>query len=545
MSEVNNQPKKRGRPPKEKMATPEQLSQIQEALGEPLESYIKNIYDEYKIQIFANNLSRSVKQLEKLTTESSGNGKYQPIYSEELLQEININPRVASSEEISNWLLNPQNHDMELRHLSQYLSYAVGQYNRTLWYLNTIKSYNYSPKFPYCSPLEENSREYQDDWEIYLKTLQKMNLKYNISKIDLQVQYDGVLAVYIVETNDTISLHHIPTDYIYITAPWTYGYTFAIDLTYFDRFAMLDDQVPELVAAYQLFVEKRKALYKGEKLAPYQYYQVPPNKGWVFTFDPIHPDKVPPLTSSMQSSIDILSYKELLKNKLALDLYKVIAMKIPLDKDNKNMAITYDLATEITQVIQSQLPDNMRVFSAPFDSTPIVTDQTNRFKEIIDISNDSFSTSTGINQAVLGSSEAKQGTALQMSQRVDFAYVSTHMYNQYNNFVNYQIAIRTKKYRFGVKFFGNKIEEQKELEIYSALVRNNNTGVFELFGAMGREPFEIESSLRHENRIKTLMIPIVSAFNTKTSDSGRNQKNESDLSDGGNNTRDYESNENR
>ncbi len=539
-------PKRRGRPPKNKMATEEQLSNINNTLKDnnlpTLEEFISISHDEYKTKVFANNIARTVKQIQQLTAKSSSNGKYQPIYSEQLLQDMNISPQIASSEQIETWLLSPQYYDKNLRHLSQYLSYAVGQYNRAIWYLNTIKSFNYVPKFPYCTEEEENDDTYKKDWTTYMSILQKMNVKYNISKVDMAVMIDGIVATYIVETNDTISLHHIPTDYIYITSPWTFGYTFAIDLTYFDRFAMLDEQVPELAKAYSLFVNMRKQLYSkkisSDELAPYQYYQVPPNKGWVFTFDPIHPDKVPPMTSSMGASLDILSYKELLKNQLALDLFKVIAMKIPLDKDNKNMAVTYQLAEEITDVVQSRLPDNMKVYTSPFDSTPIATDQTKRFNEIIDISNDSFSTSTGFNQGLFGSSDTKQSTAILLSQKVDFAYASTHMYTQYSNFINYQIAIRTKKYRFGVRFFGNKIDEQKEIEMYSSLVRTNNSFVYELFASGGKEPFEIESCLRKENKIKKLMEPIISAFNASSSDAGRLASNDSDLSDSGASTRD-------
>lgn len=538
--------KKRGRKPKnvqEPMATPEQMKKIENILGEPLEDYINSVTDKYKVQVFANNLARSVKQIEMLTTQSSSNGKYQPIYSEKLLQDININPQVASSEQIERWLLSPQYYDTELRHLSHYLSYSVGQYNRSIWYLNTIKSYNYVPKFPHLTNEDYKDKQYDKDWNTYLSVLQKMNIKYNIPKIDSQIMFDGVACFYLVETKDTISMHNIPIDYCYITAPWTYGYTFAIDLTYFDKFATLDDQVPELVEAYKLFTDKRKDMYEGKRLAPYQYYQVPPSKGWVFTFDPVHPDKVPPLTSSMGSSLDILSYKELLKNKLALDLYKVIALKIPLDKDNKQMAITYKLAEEITQVIQSTLPDNMKVYSSPFESLPINTDQSNRFDEILGVANDNFANSTGFNQGLFGSNEAKQALAIQLSAQVDFAYASTHLYRQYDNFINYQVAIRVKKYRFGVKFFGNKIDEKKEIELYSGLVRTNNSAFFEYFASIGKEPFEITPALKMEEKLgfRDLMSPLVSAFNNSNPQDkgGREKKNDSDLSDGGENTRNY------
>ena len=61
-----------------------------------------------------------------------------------------------------------------------------------------------------------------------------MNIKYQFPKMDLQVMQDGVGFYFIQETNDTITFLQLPTDYCHITAPWTYGWLFAIDLTYFD-----------------------------------------------------------------------------------------------------------------------------------------------------------------------------------------------------------------------------------------------------------------------------------------------------------------------
>ena len=88
--------------------------------------------------------------------------------------------------------------------------------------------------------------------------------------MQLQVRQDGVGFYVIQETNDTITFLQLPTDYCYITAPWTYGWLFAIDLTYFDRLVGMPEMLPELTEAYRVFVEKREAGYTGEKLAPFQ-----------------------------------------------------------------------------------------------------------------------------------------------------------------------------------------------------------------------------------------------------------------------------------
>ena len=65
-----------------------------------------------------------------------------------------------------------------------------------------------------------------------------------------------------------------------------------------------------------------------------------------------------------------------------------------------------------------------------------------------------------------------------------------------------------------------------------------------LFAYEGYEPFEVVSTLVLEKElgIKDLMMPLVSAFNSSSTDEG-GRPEKSDLTDGGENTRDYETNE--
>jgi hypothetical protein len=361
--------------------------------------------------------------------------------------------------------------------------------------------------------------------------------------VDLQTMIDGVSFWYISETDDSISLFPMPSDFCYITAPWNYGFLFAIDLTYFDKYVSIPEQIPELKHAYEIFVKKREELYKGEALAPYQYYQIPPNKGWVFTFDPIHPDKVPPLSNGMSASLDILSYKELLKNKIALDLYKIIPMKIPLDKDNKKMAIPYKLAEEITQTIQMLLPENIKVFSSPFDTeNAVLTDQSNRFDDITNVRQDTFYSATGLNKPMFGSRDTTMAAAMQISEMTDFGYASYHSYRQYENFMNYQLSIRTKKYKFQVQMFGNLLKDKEERELALSELQGTNTGILDFFAAKGYEPFQVKSTLLLEKSLglRDLMIPIQSMYTQSGKSGGRP---ESDVnSESGEITKSYDSN---
>ena len=535
---------------KERLATPEQMNFINNkirdfGLGDSLEDFAFNfVSDGYKTN-FATSLSKQLQATQSIADAYAEQGTYQPQLSEQLYQQLNINPRIATSEQIERWLEQPQFHSEELRGLSQYLSYAVGQYHRSLWYFNTIKSFNYTLNPTDIDNVDNVSEsDYLHAYQICLKTLRKMNIKYQFPKIDLQVITDGVGFYWIAETDDTITFLQLPAEWCYIVAPWTYGFQFAFDLTYFDRYVGLDIAIPELYEAYEHFVRMRESKnISPDKLHYLQYYPVPVEKSWVFTFDPVHPDKVPPLSSAMGAALDVISYKQLLKDMLALDLFKVIALKIPLKKDGNNMAISYAEAREITQVIQSSFPDNIIAYSSPFDSESIAVNQTDRFSDIVGISNDTFYSNVGVSDGNFGSNQIRQGTALQFASTVDFAYASTHMYSQFSNCVNWILSQKTRKYKFNVSFFGNKLNDQAETKSYADLVRTANMPVMKLFAYVGMEPFEVVSTLRLESElgIKDLMTPLTSAFQKSAKDNGKTngRPQQEVVSDAGEKSRDY------
>ena len=52
-------------------------------------------------------------------------------------------------------------------------------------------------------------------------------------KMDLATMYEGASFWWISETKDNITMLPLPARFCYITSPWTYGYRFAFDLTFF------------------------------------------------------------------------------------------------------------------------------------------------------------------------------------------------------------------------------------------------------------------------------------------------------------------------
>lgn len=515
-----------------KAATPEQLQTI--------DNFVKT---------YSADLSKQLRQLDLITQISSNKGMYNPILSEQYINDINFNPNKASSNEISKWLMAPQEYDMKIRHLSQYLENAVGQYGRAVWFLNTEKSFNYLLK-PADTNVKDivDTKEYINSYNTCLNTLRKMNIKYQYQKMDLQVMQDGVGFYLIKETDDTITFLQLPTDYCYITAPWTYGWLFAIDLTFFDRMIGLPDVLPELTEAYRLFVQKRMEGYTGKDLAPFQYFNMPPEKSFCLTFDPNRADKIPPLSGAMGASLDVLSYRDLLKKKSVLDLWKLIAMKIPIDKNTNKMQIDYNVAAELIAMMKQQMPENIVAFATPFDAQEVAANQVNTMDKLVDLGDNNVFSALGMGSAMFGKDNKNAGQ-LKISSQISFDYASTHMYTQFANLTNWILSQKTKTYKWKVTFFGNKLDKDKEIDNAIKLTTTTNMPVEYLMANIGFEPFEVEGfvSLADKLDIKSKMKPLQS-MNTMSNkpgsfnEGGRPQKDVGDMQESGEKSREYKDN---
>ena len=153
----------------------------------------------------------------------------------------------------------------------------------------------------------------------------------------------------------------------------------------------------------------------------------------------------------MGAALDILSYKNVLKNKLIYELYKIIALKIPMKKSGDQLAITFQEAQQMIEAIKAELPENVTAYASPFDSLAIPTDQVDNLSSYVNLGTDSFSSSSGIPQAFLGGDdELHQGSALTVVNNIEFVKTSKDFYSQIENFVNFQLQILPTRYKFAI-----------------------------------------------------------------------------------------------
>ena len=503
-----------------------------------------NIFDTYSNVLYDSlNLANSM---------SSNTSNYTPMTGESYTQDININPVSATQAELTIYLKNPEKYAYKLRGIAQYLENVIMQYKRTVDHFGKLLTFNSDlrPVTRLKDKSAESKKQFESGYDRCLDWLRKFCPRYMfMNKVIPKVMSEGGVFTYLQESKHFADLIEIPSDYCYITGRWDWGFTYAINLAWFDRLIGVKTILPELAEYYKTFVAMREAGLKGSKLAPYQYYPVPVEKGWVFTFDPTKAQVVPPFRGVFKDAMAILDYKNLVKQKATLDTWKIIAQIIPKNKEGEPM-IDGRTAMQMAQIVQGVLPSGVKTFATPLEVQELNFQNAQNQNNVIGLGESLYWRSVGVNGTIMDLGE-KSAASLRFSLLNDAGFVD-HMYFQCENFINLQLYIRSRTYQFRVRYYGNRYTDEDEVTDYANLVRTANMPIGKLYGLAGYEPYEVDSVLDLEDILnwKDRSKPLVSAFNQSSNDKdggsgGRPKKTLKDLSKAGEDQRDYDSNDNK
>ncbi len=500
-------------------------------------------YMENFSQQYAMSLKQTINQLNVLNE----SGFYNPVQGQDYIQSLNISPLIPTQAQLTEWLKNPSRNQKALRDVSQFLDGAIMQYKRSIKHFSSILTYRYDLRPLSRVPKDaDDKKEYLSSMNTCNNLLKKLNIKYQMEKMVWDVMQSGVSFYYIKDTNNFRTLYPLPKDYCYITGFWDYGYTFALDLSFFDRAVGLGEVIPEFYEAYKFFIQMRELGVAGDRLKRFQYYPVPVENSYVFTFDPLHADTSPPLKGVFKDAFEILSYKDLLKQKTVLDTVTLLFQQIPYDTDSKKFIMEYNEASKIVAATQQLLPKGVRTLASPFKGEQFNFSQAQNMNGIIGVGDSLFWSSIGINATLMGG-ETKSALVLKYSLESDMSFID-HLYQQISNFINWQLMLASRKYNWQVKFFGNRYSEAEERKDYQNAVASANMPITKLLAYWDIEPFEIMPLLELEKElgIKEKLLPIIagSQMSGKDVENKGGAPTKSNLTEGGENQKTYESNAN-
>jgi len=126
--------------------------------------------------------------------------------------------------------------------------------------------------------------------------------------------------------------------------------------------------------------------------------------------------------------------------------------------------------------------------------------------------------------------------------------IATNIYPWFNNFMEYQINKRTKKYKFGIEFEGTNlyIDRERRIERQNQMMGMGIVNFSKLAAALGQNPFALKAQMMETktNGWVEDLTPIIpgAQMSGVNKNLGRPEMNDSDLSDSGAETRDRASN---
>lgn len=507
------------------------------------EQYTKAMTDFYNYSMSLN------KQIENMM-ESNIDGTYNPILGQNYLQDISVYPQKPDKASLNSYLLDPARCGQQLRSIGQYLENNIMQYNRSVDYFSKILTFLYE-MYPMTNIEVAKSLGEKDKYieckEKSDNVMKKLKIKNQFRKITKTIMSEGVGFYYIKESKNSISLHQLPSTYCYITGKIDTFLTFGIDLTYFDRYKGLQNVLPELYEQYQLFTTMRDSNMPKEMVNKYQFYNVPPTIGWVFCYD-TKPSMNPPLSPSFKDAFEVVSYKDMLRQKIALDTCMLLVQKIDYIKEENRFIMDLKEAAHFVASTQSLLPRGVKTIATGMKPELFSFNQSQTQSNIIGIGEKLFFDSAGISQNLFGG-EAKSALTLEYSTETDFSYVE-HLYHQFEDFVNFRLNNISGKYKWGVRIFGNRFKDDKRMKDIQSAVQSTNMPISPLVAYMGYEPWQFENIVAYEKelKVKEKLQPILAGSQLSSKDlekkSGAKEKDTSDLSTSGEITRQYDSNAN-
>lgn len=454
-----------------------------------------------------------------------------PLWLNGALRKLYTNPYKYTKEQILKFIENPNQFSKELRQLHQYLMNTSFHYKRLVYYFASMLTFDY-----FLYPIDTNfddidKKSFQKSFRKTLDFTEKFNIKDEFSRVMRVILGEDVGYYYLRENNGALTLQRMPSDYCMIVNKNEVGFQYAINLNYFSQPGINIKNYPlEIQNAYN----KRTEYPDG-------WFTLSFENAIAFKFEDTA--LILPIFMGLYADIlDIFEYKEMFKDKSALDASQIIAQRIPMDTKSSKpdaLLISLDKAEFFHNNIKKGLPPNVKVVTSPMDINSILVKKEENKDNIVGQAMENFFQSAGVSETLFGK-QVTGSVGLLQSIIVDASFV-INCYRQFERWINYQLSKRIGRYKFKICFpditsFNWKDKFDKYLKAAEFGYSKSTVAC-----AMGLTPTQFLGLNYLENTLD--MVNILQPLQSSHTQSGTNsggapQKDTDQLTDNGLKTRD-------
>jgi hypothetical protein len=466
-----------------------------------------------------------------------------PFLQNMIIKNLNMNPSKQTRDALIKLMENPKENEKSLRDFAEYLGNIVMQFRRLVDFFGSILSFDHFIEPTNADEEDMKSKSFKTSYKKATDWIERFNPKKQCPEILKKILRQEAAFYYLRENKDSIFLQEMPVDYCKIISKTEYGYQYAFDLSYFFQMGTNIDHYDPVFKTYLESYQNTNA-YKNR--TPY-WVDLNPIYAPCFKFDETNAGMTPPFMAMFPDSLDISDYRELTKTKGELDLYKIILNKIPVHggdgktRKANDLAIDGNMAGTFSKVIENKLPNKtyMKSITTPFDNEVIDFQRSESGNVELDIGNELFSNSSGVNPNIFGAdSTSASGIKASLESATSFVW---HIYPIFERFINTHLKMNTGKYRWKIHFDGTRYDRQDRMDRAFKAAGSGFPKTFVAM-AMGTTLETVNNMTNLENSMSLVdkLKPFVSAHTQSGSDGGR--PTSASVGDAGEKTRDTDSN---
>jgi hypothetical protein len=495
----------------------------------------------YNVLEFANALYRGVYP-----------GVFNPQLVNSRLKDITLSPQKATLDKINEALDDPKNSEQELIGYSQWLELNSLLYKRLLLYFAGLMSFDWTYVCSNIKDIKEyESPAYKKDLQVVQDFFDKLDVKdaFKIAMREMMRNeaFFGILR----DDGKKYVIQELPQDRCEIVGRFDFGLLFDFDLMLFlQPGTSIEFYPPIFRKMYDEAFEDGRIKYNptaslNSRTGSYVYWtQTSPVDGFVcFKLFPEIGARIPMLSPFMPDAVIQPLIRVLQMDSYIADASKIIAGQVPFLDNVKGANVKDSLALDpstlgkFLALMKSALPNAIKTVAAPLDDIKGI-----EFKGNTDLYDSFLSTaaaSSGINSRLLYSKDRQNTLETKISVHVD-TNVLRPVYAQFSNMLEYWINQRTKKYKFKFNFegFETGIDREERLKVATTMADSGIVLEQRFAAALGLSPFDFRRQLEETkaNKFVDNLTPILKA-NQMSGDAGRPAKPDSELSEGGADTR--------
>ena len=506
-------------------------------------------------------------------------GIWNPYSQNANLLSLQGTPLETDFDKISSALKDTLNEAKTLQSYSQFMYYFDSIYNKTIEYYLSLMAFDLNWSCEVKDPKEYASDEFKQDVRRVNKFLKNFNYKKEFKTATWLALKNGVAYEWFrdsygtfndtpieddelnIRKNQKYTLQVLPQNKCKLTGAWNNGYLFDFDFSYFL------DPTTDISLYDPCFIRKFKEVYKNPKWKYNPSAQLDERNGTYNTWAQLSPqdgmvcikyntsdfNTIPPFSPLMKivSQNDLIHKYQMDKD--AASAWAVLYGSIQTYdnaqggvKPNQFKIDPADIGTFLN-LVQSSLKSIMKTVALPLDDT--------HFGQFVDqnVNMESTGIENSASQGAYASSMIystgkKNQAEVTNGLLLDFYRVEP-LYRQFEDILNYYVNRKTKKYKFTFGLKGTNLDFERDARIKRVtdfanlgLVLNESYWA----SAIGIEPYRFTAMLQ-EAKYGGMSDDLMMLMNRNTMNSGIQNGNggnpvkpESQLSDSGSNSRDYQ-----